>query len=353
MAGEKTEKATPKKLDDARKKGQVGRSADLTGAVVLVAGLFSLAALAPGIVNSLGESMRSFLVLTATPDVVSDQDIGELLTDASMTTLKAVLPVAMACVVAAVLINVMQVGFKPSPEALKPQLSRMNPISGAKNLFGPHAIFETFKNIAKIAVVGSIAALAVFPKLEELAALVGMSPAVLLPELAVLSFDIIKRAAAAYFVIAVADFIYQKWRFAKSQRMDMQEVKDEFKTQGLPQEVKSQQRRRAMQLANARMMDDVPTADVVVTNPTHFSVALKYDADNLAPIVVAKGADHMAFKIRTAAREAGVTVVPDPPLARALYASVEIGQMIPEELFHAVAQLLAYVYRVARRTVAA
>ena len=129
--------------------------------------------------------------------------------------------------------------------------------------------------------------------------------------------------------------------------MDKQEVKQEFKQQGLPAEIKSAQRRRAMELARARMMDAVPTADVVVTNPTHYSVALQYDERQLAPIVVAKGIDNLAFKIREAAKDAGVMVVPDPPLARTLHANVEVGRQIPEELFHAVAQLLAYVYRVA------
>jgi flagellar biosynthesis protein FlhB len=129
--------------------------------------------------------------------------------------------------------------------------------------------------------------------------------------------------------------------------MDKQEVKDEHKQQELPAEVRGAQRRRSMELSRARMMDAVPTADVVVTNPTHFSVALRYDGEKAAPIVVAKGADHLAFRIRSAAADAGVAVVPDPPLARALYSSVEVGRMIPEELYQAVAQLLAYVYKVA------
>lgn len=353
MAGEKTEKATPKKIDDARKKGQVGRSADLTGAVVLSAGVFALSILAPRMVDALKNCLHSYLVLTANPSIVRDQAVGELLADAGMVIIAAVAPIALAGAVAAVLINLMQVGIKPEVAALKPQMSRMNPISGAKNLFGKHMIFETGKNVAKVSVVGVIAAMAVFPKLSELAALVGLPPAAMLAELSQLGFDVVKRALAAYFVIAVADFGYQKWRFAKGQRMDLQEVKDEYKQQSLPPEVKSSQRQRAAMMANGRMMDAVPTADVVVTNPTHYAVALKYDAGGLAPIVVAKGADHMAFRIRQAAQEAGVTVVPDPPLARSLHASVEIGQMIPEELFQAVAQLLAYVYRVARRTVPA
>ena len=164
---------------------------------------------------------------------------------------------------------------------------------------------------------------------------------------------IAQRAAFAYLLIGVADFFWQRYRHEKSLKMDKQEVKEESKEQSLPAEVRSAQRRRAMQMSRARMMDAVPEADVVVTNPTHFSVALKYDDGKLAPEVVAKGQDLVALKIREIAREHGVPVVPDPPLARGLYASVEVGQAIPEELFAAVAQVLAFVYRTASRKAAA
>ena len=353
MAGEKTEKATPKKKADSRKKGQVGKSVDLQGAVVLMAGLLALSAFAPRMYEAVMQATRHALGLIATPEVVDHAGVGEVLAATSQSTLLAWLPIAVACTVAALLIGVMQVGLKPEPTLLKPDLKRLNPITGAKNLYGKHMIFETIKNVAKVAVVSAIAASAVFPRLRELGALVGMPPEVLLPELASLCLAIAQRAAAAYLLIAFVDFGYQKWRVEKGMRMDMQEIKDEFKQDALPAEVKSHQRRQAMMLANARMMDAVPTADVVVTNPTHYAVALRYDTGAPAPVVVAKGTDHLAFRIREAAREAGVSVVPDPPLARSLYASVEIGRMIPEELFHGVAQILAYVYRVANRRAAA
>jgi flagellar biosynthesis protein FlhB len=159
--------------------------------------------------------------------------------------------------------------------------------------------------------------------------------------------SVAQRAAAAYLLIALADMIWQRYRFEKNLRMDKQEVKDEHKQQELPSEIRGAQRRRAMELARARMMEAVPTADVVVVNPTHYSVALRYDSSKPAPVVVAKGLDHVALRIREVAREHGVAVVPDPPRARTLHATVELNQMIPEELFAAVAQLLAYVYRVA------
>ena len=348
MAAEnKTEKATPKKLAEARKKGQVARSVDLNGAIVLMASLFALSAFGPKMLASMEEAMITVLQLTRHPEIVEIQGIGTLFSRVARHVALAAAPIAAVCMIAGVLVNVAQVGIKPMPAGIKPDFKKLNPLTGAKNLFGPNAIAESLKNVAKVSAVGGIVALAVFPKLEELASRVGMPAAELLPHLAKEVLAIAQRAAMAYLVIAVADVIYQRWRFAKQMRMDKQEVKDEHKQQELPSEVRGQQRRRAMELARARMMDAVPTADVIVTNPTHFSVALRYDGEHPAPIVVAKGQDVLALRIRELARERGVSVVPDPPLARALYASVEVGRMIPEELYEAVAQLLAYVYRVA------
>jgi flagellar biosynthetic protein FlhB len=344
---DKTEKATPKKLSEARKKGQVARSMDLNGAVVLMASLFALSWFGPGMLMRMQEAMITVLQLARRPELVEAQGIGRLFAEIGLHVALAAAPVAVVCMVAGVLVNVAQVGIQPMPGGIKPDPKKLNPLTGAKNIFGPHAIAETVKNVAKVSAVGGIVALAVFPKLEELAGLVGMPAAELLPHLAAQVLAIAQRAALAYLVIAVADAIYQRWRFAKQMRMDKQEVKDEHKQQELPGEVRGAQRRRSMELSRARMMDAVPTADVIVTNPTHFSVALRYDGEHPAPIVVAKGQDLLAFKIRELARERGIAVVPDPPLARSLYASVEVGRMIPEELYEAVAQLLAYVYRVA------
>jgi flagellar biosynthetic protein FlhB len=302
---------------------------------------------------SMEEAMITVLQLARHPEVVSVTEIGALFSKIGMHVAIAAAPVAVVCMIAGAIVNVAQVGIKPMPGGIKPDPKKLNPLTGAKNLFGPNAIAESIKSVAKVSAVGGIVALAVFPKLQELAGLVGMPAAELLPHLASEVFAIAQRAAIAYLVIAAADAIYQRWRFAKQMRMDKQEIKDEGKQQQLPAEVRSAQRRRAIEMARARMMDAVPTADVVVTNPTHYSVALRYSADALAPIVVAKGQDLVAFKIRELAREAGIPVLPDPPLARALHASVDVGRMIPEELFQAVAELLAYVYRVAGRRAAA
>jgi flagellar biosynthetic protein FlhB len=354
MAGDnRTEKATPKKREEARKKGQVAKSADLNGAVVLLASLLALSAFGPGILERVGDATRRILALVATPSVVEREGIGPVLAEAGEATLRAVAPIAVVCLIAGVIISVLQVGLKPSAHALKPDPKRINPKNGAKQIFGPHALFETAKTVIKVVVVGAIAGFAVLPQLQELAALVGMPPVVLVPKLAGMVLAIAQRAAVAYLLIAIADFIYQRWRHEKSLKMDKEEVKREHKQQELPAEVKGMQRRRAMEMARARMMDAVPTADVVVTNPTHFSVALRYSSEALAPVVVAKGQDHVALRIRKLAAEHGVMVVPNPPLARTLHASVDVGKMIPEDLYQAVAELLAYVYRVNSRAVAA
>jgi flagellar biosynthesis protein FlhB len=349
MAGEKTEKATPKKRQQARKKGSVAKSGDLNGAVVMFAALFALSATAPHLVEVLQASMRDAFVLISSPDVVNHRGLGTLLSSQGKSAALAAAPVIFTCVAAGVLINIAQVGGKPHVSALKPDPKRLNPINGFKNIYGPNALFEGAKNVFKVAAVGVVTALGVLPKLDELASLVGMPPAQLLPTLAHHVLGIAQRAGAAYLLIGIVDYVYQRYRHEKNLKMDKQEVKEEAKSQDLPAEVRGAIRRRQMQAARARMMSDVPTADVVVTNPTHFAVALKYDPEKAAPEVVAKGSDILAKKIREIAASSGVPVIADPPLARSLHASVEVGHVIPEEMYQAVAQLLAFVYRMARR----
>jgi flagellar biosynthesis protein FlhB len=351
MAESKTEKATPKKRAEARKKGQVARSADVNGAFVLVASILALTAFGPGMLLRIEESMLAVLALVSSPDVVDREGIGTLLSEVGMHVGLATAPIVAVCAIAGVAASVVQVGLKPSAKALW-EVKKLNPLTGLKTLFSPNSAVEAIKSSLKIAAVGGIVALAVFPRLDEMAALVGMPAAALLPHLASTILRVAQWAALAYLAIAAIDFFWQRHRFEKNLRMDKEEIKQEAKQQELPSEVKGAQKRRAMELARARMMDAVPTADVVVTNPTHFSVALKYDSEKPAPVVVAKGADHLALRIRREAAAHGVSVVPDPPLARALYATVKVGRMIPEELYQAVAQLLAYVYKVAGRTAA-
>jgi flagellar biosynthetic protein FlhB len=354
MAGQdKTEKATPKKLQEARKKGQVAKSQDLNGAAVLLAALLALSNFGPLMWRRLQESTIAIIDLIKTPTVVDERGLGAIMSEVAGHVALAAAPVIGTCALAGIVINIAQSGFKPSFHSIKPDPKKLNPLTGFKNIYGINALVEMVKSLLKVGAVGGIVAIALFPKLNDLAALVGMPAGELVATLCGEVLHVAQRAALAYLAIAIADFSYQRWRFAKQMRMDKQEVKDEHKQQELPQEVRGMQRRRAMELARARMMDAVPTADVIVTNPTHFSVALRYGSDHPAPVVVAKGQDLVALRIRELGRERGVAVIPDPPLARALYAGVEVGQMIPEELFQAVAQLLAYVYRIAGRRTAA
>jgi flagellar biosynthetic protein FlhB len=353
---EKSEKATPKKAEEARKKGTVAKSQDVNGVAVLVAGLGMLAAVGPAILSRLQASMAHLLTLAGSPDVVQKDGLGVLFGEIGKVVAFTVGPVAGACMIAGLITNVAQVRWKPSFKIITPDPKKLNPVSGAKNLLGKRSLFELVKSLMKCGAVGAVVYAAVRPQMDELAALVGMPPAMLLGELSQQVLTIGFRACVAYLFIAIADYSYQKYSTNKQLKMTKDEVKQEFKGQEASAEVRGARKRRQMEGARARMMADIPEADVIVTNPTHYAVALRYEADKPAPIVVAKGKDLIAAKIRRIAEENGVPIVPDPPLARSLHASVEVGHMIPEELFQAVAQLLAFVYRTAgqrRRQLAA
>lgn len=346
---DKTEKATPKRRAEARKKGQVARSADLCGAVVLLAALGALAAFGPGIVDGLAGAMRGMLSATAHPGKVSAAGLGPLLTTAGLAMAAAIAPIALACLLAGLAANVAQFGFRFSPEGLKPDPKRLNPVQGAKNVFGVNALVETVKSSGKVAIVGAIAALALLPHLTSIAALVGIQPPDLGREIAADVAGIAWKAGAAYLLIAFADFFWQRHRLEKQLRMGKEEVKREQKEESISPELRASQRRRQQQMSRGRMMAAVLGADVVVANPTHFAVALKYDGTRPAPVCVAKGKDLIALQIRRVAEENEVPVVENPPLARSLFDSVELEREIPEHLYRAIAELLAFVYRTARR----
>jgi flagellar biosynthesis protein FlhB len=349
MPGERTEKATPKRRDEARKKGQVAKSSDINGSVVLLASLFALGSFGPKLMQKLEASMFQGLTQIAHPEVVSQQGLGKLLATAFGTAATGAAPIAGVCLLAGVLANVAQVRPKLNLQALKPDPKKINPATGLKRLFGPSSAFEAGKGILKVTVLGAIAVFTTLPKLKEMAAAVGMSPADFVSVAGHTVLAVARRIAVAYLVIAIIDYAYQRHRHEKSLKMSKEDVKEEGKQQSLPPEVRGAIRRRQIQAARARMMSAVPQADVVVTNPTHFAVALKYDSAKAAPEVVAKGPDLVAAQIRKVANEHGIPVIEDPPLARALHAGVEVGQEIPEEFFQAVAQLLAFVFRVAGR----
>jgi flagellar biosynthetic protein FlhB len=350
----KTEKATPKRRKEARKRGQVAKSTDLNGAVVLGAGLVGVMFMGPRVVEGVASSMRAIFAQISTPGAAtSAAGLHGLFQIALHTMETTVGPIAGMCVAAALIVNVAQVSFRPSFAAIKPTFSKLNPLTGFKNMFGPRIAFEGAKALTKVGAVGAVVALALLPQLTTLAGTVGTPPAALGKMLTSSVIGIAQRAAIAYLLIGIIDFIWQKRRHNKQLNMTKQEVREEGKQQQLPPEVRSALRRRQLQAARARMMAAIPQADVVVTNPTHFAVALSYDGSHPAPVVVAKGQDLVAKQIRRIAKENDVPIVPDPPLARSLHKSVEIGQMIPAEMYAAVAQVLAFVYRMAGRRKAA
>jgi flagellar biosynthetic protein FlhB len=353
VANDKTEKATPKRREEARKKGQIAKSTDLNGAVIMLAGLFALGVSGPATAQRLGATMTGALQAGAGRDPVTISTVGDIMLGCARAIGLSLAPVAAACALSAIVVSVVQVGIRPHTQALKPDPKRLNPVSGFKNIFGKNSLVELAKNLLKVAIVATVVLSALLPHIGDFAALVGMSPLQLGAAIAHNVRSLAMRAAMAYLLIGLVDLVYQKRRHEKSLRMDKQEIKDEAKQNDLPPEVRGAIRRRQREAARARMMAAVPEADVIITNPTHFSVALKYDGKSAAPQVVAKGQDVLALRIRELAAEHDVPVVPDPPLARSLHASVEVGQQIPEELFQAVAQILAYVYRVAGRRRAA
>lgn len=347
---ERTEKPTPKHRKRAREKGQVARSADLGGALVVIAGLAAISLMGARIVLAGAASFRSIFAEIADPArAMTAGGLNELMHSALTTIALTVGPVALACMLTGVIAGVGQVGFRITPQTLKPDFRRINPISGTKNLLGPNLIFETLKTIAKVAVVGAVAALAIMPEMTALAATVGITPAALGELSKGKAMGVAEHAALAYLLIGVIDYGWRRYRHEQELKMTKQQVRDEARQYGVSAEVKAALRRRQMQAARARMMAAVPEADFVVTNPTHFAVALKYDGSRSAPEVVAKGQDLIAAQIRRIAEENDVPVIADPPLARALHSSTEIGQIIPEELYAAVARVLAFVYRMAGR----
>ena len=352
---DKTEKATGKRKGEARKKGQIAKSTEINGALVLIAGLVAISMQGPSVVNSMIGAMRALFGMVARPNEVSTAvGLHGILSVILHTLQTTALPIGIICMSGALLSNVAQVGLRPTPYLLKPNFKKLNPAQGAKQIFGKKVAFELFKVLAKVAIVGGAAAMSLVPLITNLGASMGTSPLALGGLLNTSARSIIERITIVYLLIAVVDLIHSRHTHAKGMKMSKHEVKEEGKQADLPPEVRGAIRRRQMMAARARMMDAIPTADVVITNPTHYAVVLKYDGNLPAPVVVAKGKNLMAAQIRRIATEHNIPIVPDPPLARSLHAMVPIDRMIPAELFAAVAQVLAFVYKMAaRRRIAA
>lgn len=345
FAQEKTEPATPKRREEAREKGQVARTAELGTAFVLLAGFAALSMWAAGAADNIVALTRRYLGtgLRLEPDPGAVQS---LFVDIGLSAAVVVAPMMAAALLVGVAAQLVQVGFLFSSEPLKPKLERINPIAGVQRLVSRRALVDLLKALLKITIVGYIAYREVRDALDVLPSLAGVPTLEAVSIVGGIVFRTGMYIGLALLVVAVLDYMFQRLEHERSLRMARQEIKEEMKqTEGDPQ-LRARIRRRQRELASRRMMQDVPTADVIVTNPVHLAVALKYDQLTMeAPIVVAKGAGLVARRIRSVAEEHQVPIVEDVVLARALYDGVDIGQSIPVDLYQAVADVLAFVYR--------
>lgn len=342
---QKTEDPTHKRLDDALKKGQVPFSREVTSFLMILVFSFSIISLLPHILKKTTHNLSRYIT---EPHLfnISQDTILSLTKNAAIDMLSVMITPILILIVVIILSAILQHGFIISADSMTPKLERISPLKGFKRIFSMRSVVEFLKGLLKITVVGVVAFMAVYPEMHQLGRLAsgGVIAALLL--LAVLLKRMLIGICIAMFLMALIDFLYQRFEYMKSMRMSKHDIKQEFKqTEGNP-EVKAKLRELRARRAGKRMMADVPTADVVITNPTHYSIALKYESEKTeAPILVAKGKDLIALRIREIAKENKVPIVENPPLARALFSSVEIGQEIPLEHYNAVAEVIRYVYK--------
>ncbi|SHE69061.1 flagellar biosynthetic protein FlhB [Desulfofundulus australicus DSM 11792] len=350
-AQQKTEAPTPRRLQEARRRGQVPRSRDFAAAVVLMAAV-TLAYLLKGpAMESWQKELTWYFSHCLTFDL-SPESLPRVIFDAGRGALWMCTPLMLTLTGAALAVHLLQTGFIFAPEVVKPNLERINPVSGLSRIFSLRTLVELGKSILKVAVVAGVSYLVVKAYLPELLLVFHRSPRAAFDTVAGVMLAAAAAAGGTFLLLAVLDLFYQRWEYLRGLRMTRQEVKDELKqTEGDPT-VKSWQRRRQRQILLNRIRQEVPRATVVITNPTHLAVALRYDEREMpAPRVVAKGAGDLARRIRELAAEHNVPVIHNPEVARTLYHQVEIGQEIPVELYQAVAQILALVYRLKKRPV--
>ncbi len=350
QGGEKTEPATPKKLNDARKEGQVAKSKEIGNAF----GILSLFLVLKFWVGTMGNQLLNVFsgtyekipgIATFWQGTMPENDTRLLFRYMILQAVVIMLPLLLIGLLVAFVCDVAQVGWKPTGKPLQPKFNKLNPISGFKRIFSANSLVELLKAIMKIGVVVYVVYSYLKDKWPLLLMLYDMPlmQAIGLGANTVTNMGI--RIAVVYMIIALSDFAYQKYKFSKDMRMTKQEIKDEYKQEEGDPKVKGQIRQRMREASQRRMMQDLPKADVVITNPTHYAVAVQYDSEVAeAPVVLAKGADYLAARIKEAARENAIEIVENKPLARMLYANVEVGEAIPPELYQAVAEVLAFVY---------
>ena len=343
--GSKTEDPTPKRLQDAREKGQVASSQEIKSWAILLGGAIALVFMAPGVSRDISDYLRGFV---ESPHAVSlhPEDMQDALAALVLNIGWIIAPVLLLLVVLAVAAGVLQVGWIWSPTKVKFNPQNISLKKGLGRLFSTQSLMEFVKGLLKLSVVGAVSFGLALPLLRDVEMLSAIGVPGTLDRSHELAIMMTVATVAVMTVVALIDFAYQKYAFTKQMRMTKQEVRDEHKQSEGDPHVKARIRRLRMERAQKRMMAAVPKADVIITNPTHYSIALTYEMESMgAPKLVAKGVDAIAQRIRELAREHDVPLVENPPLARALYASVEVDQEVPPEHYQAVAQVIGYVMR--------
>jgi len=350
FAGEKTEDPTAKKRNDARKKGQIGKSQEISAAFVILSGFFALNILGASIYDEIVNYM--VYIFRHMNQSIDTESIMQLFIGIIIVMAKTALPIMIIIMVTGLTINLFQVGINFTTETLEVNLGKLNPITGFGRIFSKRALVELVKSLVKIIIIGFFIYRYLMAEVIQMPRLIYTDLSASLHLIADVIFTLAFQICGVFLVLAVLDYMYQKWENTQSLKMSKQDVKDEMKqSEGDPQ-IKGKIRQKQRQMAMQRMMQEVPSADVIVTNPTHFAVALKYEKGMAAPVVVAKGQDLVAQKIKDLAREANVVIVENRPLARALYATTEIGDSVPQDLYKSVAEVLAYVYRLKNKKLA-
>lgn len=353
--GEKTEPATQKKLDDARKEGQVAKSKEIVNAAFLVGVFymlqFTIGTIGEGLIDTFNENY-SIIPNYVNRESMTISTATKVFENAMWDILLICAPILLVTVFIAFFGDFVQVRWRPTAKPIIPKFNRISPVSGFKRIFSAQSLINLLKSMAIVAICLYIIYDEIVDNFNGIVNIYEISLEAALVFAGEMVFGVATKISLLYLIIGVIDLIYQRRKFNEDMKMTKQEVKDEFKnTEGNPT-IKQQQRRRMREASQRRMMQKLPEADVVITNPTHFAVAIKYDlsiAD--APVVLAKGEDYLAMKIKEIARENDVEIVENKPLARALYASVDVGEKIPQELYQAVAEVLAFVYGVKNREI--
>lgn len=351
-AEDKTEAPTPKRRKELRDKGQVARSPEVGTAVTFLLAWLALKAFGQDTMRTLSDLLTFSFQNIKQPDV-TDTALMHLGISLAMLFARVVLPFAGIMAVGGLVVNIAQVGFHVTTKALRPQFSRVNPASGAKRFVSIRSLFELLKSMAKIAIVGFVAFKALSDHVNQLALLTGGDLKAGMTLAADIGMELLLKVGLAFLVLSVADFMFQRWQFEKSIKMTKQEVKEENRSAELNEQIRGRIRSLQRQMARQRMMQRVPQADVVITNPTHYAVALQYDSTKMAaPRVVAKGQRLIAQQIKDLARAHGIPLVENKPLAQALYRAVDVDREIPRDLYKAVAEVLAFIYKLKQQRMA-